>query len=112
MNTYHSSFIILCCLAGRPGTKYTDPMTTIEQTVDIPPSRRVYFDVPDRVPLGKARITVQIDEPAPCERDETEYLLASAANRERLLKAVDDIETGRNLITFDTLEDAITQARG
>jgi hypothetical protein len=92
---------------------------TIEQTIEIPPSRRVYVDVPARIPLGKARITVQIDEPphaAPqpvsCEQDETAYLLASAANRERLLKAVDDIETGRNLLTFDTLEDAITQARG
>ncbi|GAB6391860.1 MAG: hypothetical protein MdMp014T_1233 [Treponematales bacterium] len=47
---------------------------------------------------------------APREPDETEYLLASPANRERLLKAVDDIETGRNLVTFDTLEDAIAQA--
>jgi hypothetical protein len=37
---------------------------TIEQTVNIPESRRVYFDVPARVPLGKARITVQIDETA------------------------------------------------
>jgi hypothetical protein len=47
---------------------------------------------------------------APREPDETEYLLASPANRERLLKAVDDIETGRNLVTFDTLEDAIKRA--
>jgi hypothetical protein len=44
---------------------------TIEQTVEIPPSRRVYFDVPARVPLGKARITVQIDEPAPRQDGET-----------------------------------------
>jgi hypothetical protein len=47
---------------------------------------------------------------APREPDETEYLLASPANRERLLKAVDDVETGRNLITFDTLEDAMKRA--
>jgi hypothetical protein len=37
---------------------------TIEQTVEITPSRRVYFDVPARIPLGKTRITVEIDEPA------------------------------------------------
>jgi hypothetical protein len=37
---------------------------TIEQTVEITSSRRVYFDVPARIPLGKTRITVKIDEPA------------------------------------------------
>jgi hypothetical protein len=35
---------------------------TIEQTVVIPESRRVYFDVPPRIPAGKVRITVQIAE--------------------------------------------------
>ena len=35
------------------------------------------------------------------ERDETEYLLSSPANREALLRAVADVEAGRNLITPD-----------
>ena len=35
------------------------------------------------------------------ERDETEYLLSSPANREALLRAVEDVEAGRNLITPD-----------
>lgn len=35
------------------------------------------------------------------ERDETEYLLSSPDGRETLLKAVDDVEAGRNLTTPD-----------
>ncbi len=35
------------------------------------------------------------------ERDETEYLLGSSANREALLRAVADIEAGRNIVTPD-----------
>ena len=35
------------------------------------------------------------------ERDETAYLLRSPANRERLLKAVTDIEQNRNLVVPD-----------
>ena len=35
------------------------------------------------------------------EVDETEYLLRSPANRARLLKAVEDVEQGRNLVVPD-----------
>ena len=35
------------------------------------------------------------------ERDETAYLLRSPANRERLLKAVTDIEQNRSLVVPD-----------
>ena len=35
------------------------------------------------------------------ERDETAYLLCSPANRDRLLKAVTDIEQNRNLVVPD-----------
>ena len=35
------------------------------------------------------------------EQDTTEYLLSSEANREQLLRAIDDIEHGRNIITPD-----------
>ena len=36
-----------------------------------------------------------------CEADETDYLLRSPANRERLLKAVEDIEHERDVIVPD-----------
>jgi len=35
------------------------------------------------------------------EHDETEYLLSSPANREALLRAVSDVEAGRNLVVPD-----------
>ncbi|MGD9563757.1 MAG: hypothetical protein AB7F88_17150 [Pyrinomonadaceae bacterium] len=35
------------------------------------------------------------------ERDETEYLSSSSSNREALLRAIADVEAGRNLITPD-----------
>jgi antitoxin YefM len=33
------------------------------------------------------------------ERDETAYLLRSPANRERLLRAIADVENSRNMVT-------------
>ncbi len=33
------------------------------------------------------------------EQDTTEYLLSSEANRDQLLRAIDDIEHGRNIVT-------------
>ena len=44
------------------------------------------------------------------EQDETEYLLASPVNRERLEAAVKNIEQGKNIISFETLEQAIHSA--
>mgnify|MGYP003393614379 CR=1 FL=1 len=35
------------------------------------------------------------------EQDETEYLLSDPARKERLLRAIDDINHGRNLVTPD-----------
>jgi antitoxin YefM len=35
------------------------------------------------------------------ERDETEYLLRSPSNREYLLRAVEDVEEGRNIVVPD-----------
>ena len=40
-------------------------------------------------------------EIAVAETDETEYLLRSPANREKLLQAVADVEAGRNVIEPD-----------
>ena len=44
------------------------------------------------------------------EQDETEYLNRSPANREHLEKAIEDVKLGRNLITFENLEQAIQKA--
>jgi hypothetical protein len=33
---------------------------TIEQTVEIPDSHRVFFDLPPQIPTGKARIAIRI----------------------------------------------------
>ena len=33
------------------------------------------------------------------ERDETDYLMRSPANRERLLRAIKDVEANQNIIT-------------
>jgi antitoxin YefM len=41
------------------------------------------------------------------ERDETEYLASSPANKEHLDKAIENIRQGKNLISFETLEQAI-----
>lgn len=35
------------------------------------------------------------------ERDETEYLLRSPANREHLLRAIEDVEADRNIYVLD-----------
>jgi len=40
-------------------------------------------------------------EIAVSETDETDYLLRSPANRERLLQAVADVDASRNLVTPD-----------
>jgi hypothetical protein len=35
---------------------------TIEQTIEIPDSHRVYVDLPPQIPVGKARMTISIIE--------------------------------------------------
>ena len=49
--------------------------------------------------VGK-EVTITVEEIP----DETEYLLGNAANREHLLKAVDDMKHGRNVHTM-SIED-------
>ena len=39
------------------------------------------------------------------EQDTTEYLLSSSANRKHLLESIKNIEEGKNLTSFETLED-------
>ncbi len=46
-------------------------------------------------------IEIAVCEAAANEDDETAYLLKSPANRERLLKAIDNVAHDRNLVTVD-----------
>ncbi|WP_041611141.1 hypothetical protein [Treponema primitia] len=41
---------------------------TIEQTVEIPASRRIYIDLPSQIPIGTARIAINILE-CPCANE-------------------------------------------
>ena len=43
------------------------------------------------------KVTIAVND----EPDETEYLLSDPARKERLLRAIDDINHGRNLVTPD-----------
>ena len=43
------------------------------------------------------QVTIAVND----EPDATEYLLSDPARRERLLRAIDDLNHGRNLITPD-----------
>jgi len=73
----------------------------ITQSVTIPADHRLIIDVPREIPTGRTVITFT---PA---RDDTEYLTASPANRERLYRALENVEQGKNLVTFENLEQAI-----
>ena len=42
--------------------------------------------------------------------DETEYLMQSPSNRTRLSKAIENIEKGKNIISFQNLEQSIKAA--
>jgi hypothetical protein len=92
----------------------------IEQTIEVPANRRLTLDVPPEIPVGKVILTFTpalegssaealLEQGSPPE-DETEFLLLSPANRERLLQAAANVEKGRNLIFFDTLDDAVKAA--
>jgi hypothetical protein len=45
--------------------------------------------------------TVAIAVSEPQEMDETEYLLSDPERRERLLRAIEDVKAGRNMVTPD-----------
>ena len=46
-------------------------------------------------------IEIAVCETAQNEEDETAYLLKSDANRERLLKAIENVDQNRNLVTVN-----------
>jgi hypothetical protein len=97
-------------------SSYTRFMT-IEQIIDVPANRRLTLDIPPEIPVGKVILTFTpaqdgssaeaLLEREPPPEDETEFLLRAPANRERLLRAAANVEKGRNLIFFDTLDDAV-----
>ena len=45
-------------------------------------------------------IEIVVCEAAQSEEDETTYLLKSQANRDRLLRAIENVAHGRNLVTI------------
>lgn len=45
----------------------------------------------------RRQVTIAVND----EADETEYLLSDPVRKERLLRAIDDINHGRNLVTPD-----------
>lgn len=49
-------------------------------------------------------IEIAVSETAEVEEDETAYLLKTPANRERLLKALDNVAHNRNLVTVNLEE--------
>jgi len=53
-------------------------------------------------------ITVRDAENSP---DETEYLRQSPANQMKISKAIENIERGENLVSFENLEQAIQCAK-
>jgi hypothetical protein len=77
----------------------------ITQTIEIPPNRRLTIEVPREVPMGTVMLTF-----TPRPVDETEFLLRSPVNCERLLRAAANVENGEHLVNFETLEDAIQAA--
>jgi hypothetical protein len=83
---------------------------SVTQTVEIPANHRLTIDVPPEVPSGTVILTFTPKTPV-TEHDETEYLCRSPANRKRLETAIEDIKQGKNIISFDTLEQAIACAQ-
>jgi hypothetical protein len=93
---------------------------TIEQTIDVPASRRLTLEIPPEIPIGKVILTLtpaQDDSSADAlpeqdspPEDETEFLLRPP-NQDGLLQAAANVEKGQNLIFFDTLDDAVKAAK-
>jgi hypothetical protein len=56
-----NAFAAGLCFLGKNDVGYSRGfIMTIEQTIEIPDSRRIYVDLPPQVPAGKARIAINI----------------------------------------------------
>lgn len=72
-------------------------MTTTFEVHTDQLDERFLASVKAMFPRRTVTIAVRDEE----ERDTTEYLLSDPARRERLLKAIEDVENGRNIVTPD-----------
>ncbi len=57
-----------------------------------------------KVMFKDKEIEIAVCEAAQSEEDETEYLLKSPANRDRLLQAIENVARTRNLVPVDLEE--------
>jgi hypothetical protein len=74
---------------------------------EIPPDHRLVIDVPREIPAGRVILTFT---PANKIDDETEYLCSSPVNQRHLENAIANVEQGKNLVSFEKLEQAIQNA--
>jgi len=78
---------------------------------DLTPSfvasiQSTYLDRDIEITVREAETSMDDDE-----MDATEYLMQSPANRRRISQAIENVNRGENLITFETLEQAIQYAK-
>ena len=89
---------------GASQTCFTFPFAPFRRMNYLPPMQTIFrlnTDELDEQFLASVRATFPHKEIeiAVAEVDETAHLLRSEANRERLLRALADVEAGRNLVT-------------
>ena len=82
-------------------------MYELKIAAEIPPDHKLVIDVPREIPTGRVILTFT---PASETDDETEYLCSSPVNRKHLEKAITNAEEGKNLVSFEKLEQAIQSA--
>lgn len=91
--------------AGQPGYVFVrmPPVAEVETEATLLETVRALPSESQRAVLSYAQFLQHQEDArrAATEADETEYLLRSPANREKLLSAVADVEAGRNLVEPD-----------
>ena len=70
--------------------------------------RSVYLDRDIKITISEAESSLNEDDGD--EPDETEYLMRSPENRMRISKAIENIERGENLTSFESIEQATQYA--
>ncbi|MBI5774120.1 MAG: hypothetical protein HZA89_10305 [Verrucomicrobia bacterium] len=73
----------------------------MQTTFEIPNTAELDAGLIDKIKAVFPNQSVRVSVSDEAEEDTTEYLLRSPANRERLLRAIDDIKNGRNLVVPD-----------
>jgi hypothetical protein len=59
-------------------------MLTIQRTIDIPASRRIYLDLPENVPSGRTSVVLTFDAPEKTEQPKAQHDLAPFPTLEEL----------------------------